>query len=124
MKKDLWVNGTYLDLWSVVHTLSGVFGGLVALFFSISFMVGFVAFCALAVLWEGFEYSIKVHETKRNRVTDVVLGAAGFVGSVDLFATGTNGLLFTAALLVGCVLLVMNYLGWRSYRRRQAVRGQ
>lgn len=78
VRTDIWREGKWLDLWSVVHFLSGIsvaFG--IALFGFELLAASLIAFLML-VAYELWEAMVQIHETPQNRVMDVVVGMTSF----------------------------------------------
>ena len=74
---DIWRHGRYVDLWSLVHLLSGA---LLALgFYGLGFgLAAAVSFSLLLlVAWEVFEWAMRIIEPTPNVLVDILLGAAG-----------------------------------------------
>jgi hypothetical protein len=71
-RDDFGREGRYVDLWSVSHLLGG------ALLAMLGIPLGWSV--ALAVGWEAVEVVARVHEYPVNRLLDVVLATAGWVG--------------------------------------------
>ena|SRR3989344_2277427 len=75
---DIWKHGKYLDLWSFVHFLSGfVLGGLFY-WLGFGFLWAFIYSALLLILWEVFEFFIKIIEPSVNVTVDIVIGLVGF----------------------------------------------
>jgi hypothetical protein len=75
---DTWGReGTYVDLWSIVHFLSGVLAYLMS--------IDLVYVVAIAVAWELIEVVARVQEHPFNRVADLILAMAGW-GAIRLFS--------------------------------------
>lgn len=77
-KKDIWKHGTYLDLWSVVHILSGALIASACFYFGINFFWSGVITLVLVILWELFEIMLKINEPRKNMLADIIIGMAGF----------------------------------------------
>lgn len=67
-----------LDWWSIPHFLFGVVMALGALVFAWPLYFAFVATLSIAILWEGFERRIRLHETRLNAKVDVLLPLIAF----------------------------------------------
>jgi len=76
--------GKYLDWWSVPHFTVGVLFALVG--------VGLVYVVAIAIVWEIVEVYARTREYQTNRITDVVLAAAGWLVA-NLLAAGPFAIL-------------------------------
>ena len=75
---NIWKHGKYLDLWSLVHFLSGFL--LCGLFYwlGLGFIWAFVYSTFLLILWEAFEFIIKIIEPSVNVTVDILIGLIGF----------------------------------------------
>ncbi len=112
-RTDAWREGKWLDLWSVVHLLSGFSTG-----FCI-FALGFDARASVAlafvlfVAYELWEAMVRIEEAPTNRFMDVVVGMLGFVPAFFSLAPALSGARFWgafAALLI--VNIVLAAIGW------------
>lgn len=80
VKQDsLGFEGKYVDWWSIPHFVAGVLFGLVGM------RLGYVVL--IASVWELVEVFAHTHEAPTNRVTDIVLAAAGWA-TANLLADG------------------------------------
>ncbi len=118
-RSDIWREGKWLDLWSVVHLLSGISVGLalvpLGLGVEASFIIAFLVF----VLYETWEAMVKIRETPQNRSMDVVVGMASF-GPTFFFSPGLPTPLFI--LVFGSTLTVniaMATFGWIASRKAE-----
>lgn len=116
-RRDVWREGKWIDLWSIVHLLSGASFGLVLgvlnLGTTASIVITFLSF----VLYETWEAMVKIIETPQNRFMDVVLGMVSFI-PVFLFSQGSPTDVFILAF--GFTLtanIVMATLGWLESRK-------
>lgn len=82
---DIWKHGTYVDMWSIVHLLSGfVLAGLFFLF-GFSFPVAIISSVFLLLFWEVFEAAVKIIEPSINVIVDIIIGFVGFLVGAQLF---------------------------------------
>ncbi len=82
---DIWKHGTYVDMWSTVHLLSGfVLAGLFFLF-GFSFPVAIIVSVFLLLFWEVFEAVVKIIEPSINVIVDIIIGFIGFLIGAQLF---------------------------------------
>ncbi len=121
-RTDIWREGEWLDLWSVVHLLSGVSTGfaLYVVHFgaSASLVLAFVLFVAYE-LWEAM---VRIKETPANRFMDVVVGMVGFYPAFVFIAPVFSGTTFWgvfAAILT--VNIWMATLGWIASQKAAAL---
>ena len=118
VRTDMWREGKWLDLWSVVHFLSGMSVGLG--FFFLGF--GALAASALAfvcfVAYEMWEKLMDIFETPQNRFMDVVVGMVSFLPTFFLLAPQFTRrelvLVFAVTFVVNVSLAV---LGWRASQK-------
>jgi hypothetical protein len=118
-RSDIWREGKWLDLWSVVHLLSGAsFGFSLSLLdfsASASILIALLSF----VLYETWEAMVKIIETPQNRFMDVVVGMISFF-PVYLFATKLSMSAFILAFgLTLTANVVMATLGWLESRKAE-----
>ena len=111
--------GRHFDLWALVHFCSGATFGAAALFFALSFQASFLILIIAAILWEMLEIYKEIKEFRLNRALDVLAAGIGF-GLLYFFLPLLNlpRLYLPVFLALVCLLAVLNYLGWRNYKRR------
>lgn len=117
-RTDIWREGDWLDLWSVVHFLSGgtIALALLALDFDAS-AATIIAFL-LMVMYELWEALVGIEETRANRVMDVVVGMASFVPTFFMLAPLLPAEQVASIFwLVLAVTLVLSAFGWRASRK-------
>lgn len=75
---DIWKHGTYIDLWSLVHLLSGFL--LAGVFYGsgTGFLQAFIFSALLLIAWEMFEWVVKIIEPSLNVMVDIIIGLVGF----------------------------------------------
>lgn len=118
-RTDIWREGKWLDLWSVVHLLSGV-----SVAFSIAWLgFGFPASAVIAFLlfvaYELWEAMVKIAETPQNRSMDVVAGMVSFVPTFFLVQGVSGSPLILASGLVLTVNVVLATFGWLASRKAE-----
>ena len=114
-----WSEGRYFDLWSLVHSLSGITLGFIIAFLQIQTVLAYTLAFVIIVLWEVFEKSVGIHETKENRVLDIVVGMIFFVVAYkvsDMIQANAQESLTIFSVLV---LAFLTLIGWLDYRKRQ-----
>ncbi len=121
-RSDIWREGKWLDLWSVVHFLTGISTGLgfsiLGFDFLPSVIIAFLAFTA----YEFWEARVKIRETPQNRVMDVVVGLASFVPTFLFVAPSLSFLeLFLAFWGVLGVNLTISYFGWDTSHKADLI---
>lgn len=117
-RTDIWREGEWLDLWSVVHFLSGLSIGLGL------YLLGFTAIAAtviaflMMVAYELWEAVVEIEETPANRVMDVVVGMISFGPAFFFlptwFTTDQLPLVFGVILMVN---LILSAIGWMASRK-------
>lgn len=121
-RTDIWREGKWLDLWSVVHVLSGVSMGLTAALLPFGTAASVVIAFLLLVAYEMWEAMVKIEETPQNRVMDVVVGMASFVPTLILLAPHLSGTVFILTFgLILTVNIVMSVFGWLASRKAAAL---
>lgn len=74
-----WLNGKYIDLWSIGHFLGGVGIGIGMYKIGLNYYESF-GFAGVGIIsWEVFEELHKDPECWQNRVVDAVIGIVGVV---------------------------------------------
>ena len=118
VRTDIWREGEWVDLWSVVHFLSGMsvaFGLYLLHFDAIAATV--IAFLGLT-LYEMWEALVKIEETFPNRCMDVVVGMASFLPTYFFLIPHLTHIGFPP--VFGGVLMmniVISALGWRASQK-------
>jgi hypothetical protein len=117
---DIWKHGTYVDLWSLVHLLSGFL--LSGIFYGTGtgFLQAFLFSFVLLVAWEMFEWIVKIIEPSLNVMVDIIIGLLGFfAGGYLYYELGMPfAQSFYPALAATLVLSVWGFLDFlkRGYR--------
>jgi hypothetical protein len=121
-RKDIWREGKWLDLWSVVHFLSGISMGFVISVLHFDTRGSIVIACILLIAYELWEAMVKIEETPTNRVMDVVVGMVSFLPTYLLLAPALVAPSFIIVFV--CVLtlnIVLSYFGWRESQKAAAL---
>ena len=117
-RTDIWREGTWLDLWSVVHFLSGVSIGFGFYFLPFGVFGSFALAFVSLVAYEMWEVIVHIEEAPTNRMMDVVVGMASFIPTYLFLAPHIVGPSF---LIVFGVLLVANVgfsvVGWQASQK-------
>src|SRR3989344_5453663 len=111
-----WKEGMYLDLWSVVHFITGLIFAAVFSAISDSFWLGFVILAFFTILYEFAEYAFKVREHIQNADCDVVFALCAFAIYFSQFSGWDNAWHWKAFALTVFVNLILTLLGYRAYR--------
>jgi uncharacterized membrane protein HdeD (DUF308 family) len=118
VRTDMWREGAWLDLWSVVHFLSGTSIGMGLYFFHFGAAASVVVTLLALICYEMWEAMVQIEETPANRFMDVVVGMASFLPTFFLVSPqlSTIGLYyaFAAVLVVNGVLSVF---GWKASQK-------
>lgn len=112
-RTDAWREGKWLDLWSVVHLLSGFSTGFTLFVLNFGAQASTLLAFVLFVAYELWEAMVDIKEAPTNRFMDVVVGMVGFVPAFFLIAPVLPGARFWeafAALLV--VNIALATIGW------------
>ena len=118
VRTDMWREGKWMDLWSVVHFLSGVSLGLGVYFFKFGIQSSFVIVFLLLVAYEMWEAMVKIEETPQNRFMDVVVGMTSFSPTFLYLApefTRAHLVLIFGLVLTGNTVLAT--FGWLESRK-------
>jgi hypothetical protein len=125
IRTDLWREGTWLDLWSVVHFLSGLSLGFGLSFFSFGAFPSFLLTVILLIAYELWEAMVRIKEAPTNRVMDVVVGTLGFACS---FWVVTPQLTTAQWLFSFEIVLTLNVIlaaiGWRASQKAEALKAR
>ncbi|MBM3261803.1 hypothetical protein FJY93_05355 [Candidatus Kaiserbacteria bacterium] len=121
-RTDIWREGKWLDLWSVVHFLSGISIGLGIAFFDFGTIASTVIVFILLVAYEMWEAMVQIHETPQNRVMDVVVGMASFLPTFAYFGRAHESSAFILAFGIVLTLnIVLATMGWYESRKAAAL---
>lgn len=115
VRTDIWREGEWLDLWSVVHFLSGMSVGFVLYLFHFDTLATVVITFILFTAYEMWEALVKIEETFPNRCMDVVVGMVSFLPTYFYLIPHLTSKGFIS--VFGGVLmmnLVMSALGWQA----------
>ncbi|MBI5457925.1 hypothetical protein HY971_04345 [Candidatus Kaiserbacteria bacterium] len=115
IRTDAWKKeGRYVDLWSVVHVLSGIALAFYPRYFGFSVLATFIIVTLLFIMYEMFEVIVKIEEYPTNRVTDVLFGLVGFapVYFVDQYLGSTTSIFLCG--IATTIVTVVSIVGWSS----------
>lgn len=118
LRTDIWREGKWLDLWSVVHFLTGVSLGLGISFFRFGTTGSIVIAFLLLVAYELWEALVKIEETPQNRFMDVVVGMTSFLPAFLILVPSLSS--FALILTSGLVLtlnILLSIVGWQQSRK-------
>ncbi|MEK7156514.1 MAG: hypothetical protein AAB790_01780 [Patescibacteria group bacterium] len=117
VRTDIWREGKWVDLWSVVHLLSGVSTAFAITWFGFGFAASAVIAFLLFVAYELWEAMVKIAETPQNRSMDVVAGMVSFVPAFFLVQILSGSALILAFGIVLTVNIVLATFGWLASRK-------
>lgn len=118
MTRDIWKHGKYLDLWSLVHFLSGAILASITWHVDLSFAWALGVSLVILLAWEMFEAVSKIIEPSVNVAVDIAVGLAGFFVSaylhflLDIPWSGTM-----LAVVLGSTLL-LSFWGFMDFLKR------
>jgi uncharacterized membrane protein YeaQ/YmgE (transglycosylase-associated protein family) len=114
---DIWKHGTYVDMWSVVHVLSGFL--LAALFYKTGYRLvpALVSSALLLIAWEAFEWLAKIIEPSINVAVDIVVGLIGFsVGVMIFYILGKPFEIYFYPILI--LTIALSVWGFIDFKKR------
>ncbi|MDP2648497.1 MAG: hypothetical protein Q8P19_01200 [bacterium] len=123
-RTDIWREGKWMDLWSVVHFLSGVSVALGLALLGFGTMAAFTISFLMLVAYELWEAMVKIEETPQNRVMDVVVGMVSFAPTFLYFTPILSGNLYLYIVVFGIVLAVniaLATFGWLASHKAAAL---
>lgn len=116
-RTDMWREGKWLDLWSVVHFLSGTSIGLGFYFLHFDALAAVLLALVALVAYEMWEMLVKIEETPTNRFMDVVVGMASFLPTYFVFAPPLQHVLLVSFSVVCTFNIALGALGWRESKK-------
>lgn len=117
-RTDMWREGKWLDLWSVVHFLSGASVGLGFYFLHFGALASVLLALVGLTAYEMWEVIVQIEERPTNRFMDVVVGMASFLPTFFLLAPRLSFIqLVEAFILVLAVNILLSIIGWRVSRK-------
>lgn len=117
IRTDIWREGQWIDLWSIVHFLSGAAIGFFPRYLGLDALPAFVIVFLLLVIYEMFEAIAKIEETRTNRIMDVVVGMVSFT---PVFILNQYLSLSTSFLLCGLITttsIILATVGWTASKK-------
>ncbi len=115
---SIWKHGKYADMWSLVHFLSGFL--LAGLFYLLgSSLAAALAFSLIImILWEVFEFSVKIIEPFTNIASDIFFGLAGFTLSTYLYSIKDLPFDTPLHIMILVVNLILGLWGFIDFLKR------
>lgn len=117
IRTDIWREGQWLDLWSVVHFITGAAIGFFPRYLGVDTVPAFAIVFLLLVMYEMFEAIAKIEETPTNRIMDVVVGMTSFT---PVYFWNQTLPLSYSILACGVILtssISLATLGWMASRK-------
>ena len=106
--RDVWKHGALIDLWTLVHILSGALLGVAASWIGFSFLTSLILAFLLLIAWEAYEWLLGILESPANVASDLVFGTLGFLAMTHFVHDGPPGIAEAGALILVLVALA----GW------------
>lgn len=116
---DGWAEGRYMDMWMLVHFLSGAVGGFSNVFFNLSTLTVSLIGLVVMIAWEIFERVRGIREASINRAIDVAVGMAGLWLAVLVARFVEPVVEYWLFGVTWAVALVLMAMGLRAYKRRK-----
>lgn len=122
VRTDIWREGEWLDLWSVVHFLSGMSTGFAIFFFNFAPVPATIIAFLLFTAYEMWEALAHIEETPANRFMDVVVGMVSFLPTYFFLAPrlSESGFISTAGTIL-IINIVLSVVGWRASKKAAAL---
>lgn len=118
VRTDIWKEGKWLDLWSVVHFLSGICVAFTLALFHFGLNATIVIALLLLIAYEMFEVIARIEETVTNRIMDVVVGMISFIPFFAFVIPKLSRIEFYAFFIPIFALDVgMSVVGWRESQK-------
>lgn len=115
VRTDIWREGLWLDLWSVVHLLSGFSIGFFAYFLKFDPLVLAVITFILLIIYEWWEAFVGIDEAPTNRFMDVVVGMVGYIPAYFYISpTLSHTAHIVTFVCVFAVNVIMSAIGWHA----------
>ncbi len=116
VRTDIWREGKWIDLWSVVHFLSGASLGFAIHFLGFDGLSAAVIALLLMIVYEFWEAAVKIKEYGSNRFADVIIGMASFSIAVFYIVPMTAGSreFYEISLSVFGINILLSVLGWKA----------
>lgn len=118
---DIWKHGRYVDLWSLVHVLSGALLGSGLFGLGYGLMTVIVLSLFLLAAWEVFEWAVRIIEPSPNVLVDMLAGALGMGAACYWHYALANGFSvpqFTVLLFATLALALWGFLDFHFHGYR------
>ena len=122
IRTDIWREGEWLDLWSVVHFLSGMSVGLGFYFLRFDALAAVALALVSFIAYELWERLVGIVETPANGFMDVVVGMASFLPAFFLLAPPlSKPHLVLVFGFIFAINILLSVLGWRASQKAAAL---
>lgn len=118
---NIWKHGKYIDMWSLVHFLSGFLLGGLFYWLGTNLVLTVVFSIGILILWEFFEFATGIIEPSPNVIFDIVTGLGGLLISISLYYWlnfSFNLSFFVTVLIVTSVLAVWGFTDFLKHGYR------
>ena len=115
---NTWKHGQYVDLWSLVHLLSGSLLCILLASLGLGFLLALLLVTALLCLWEVYEWLLKILEVPTNVAADLVIGMAGFLLAAYWHYFLGNAFPLGVVLALGILTALLSLWGFSDLVRR------
>jgi hypothetical protein len=107
---DIWKHGHVVDLWTLVHILSGMMLGIGSVWLGLPFLTAAILVFFLLGAWEAYEWLLKILEKPVNVASDLVFGMLGFFAIA--YAHYGIGMAIDPLLAGGLFVVLLALSGW------------
>lgn len=118
VRTDIWREGDWVDLWSVVHFLSGSSVGFSLYLFGFDALSATVIATILLIAYEMWEAMVQIEETRANRVMDVLVGLTSFFPTYFFLIPQLNRVeTYAVFALIFTINIALSVVGWMASRK-------
>jgi len=122
-RTDIWREGEWLDLWSVVHFLSGVSLSFGIYLFNFGTTASILIIFLLLVSYEMWEAMVRIEETPANRFMDVVVGMISFLLFFFFIIPNLSRDLFIfVSMPILAINITMSVFGWLASQKASSLK--
>lgn len=117
-RRSTW-RGTYADLWTLPHVISGFFIAYITLFLHTEYWTAFWMALSIGIGWELVERVTRLSRTEAytNSIFDIVGAQLGFVAGWWLFTRIANPTFELLGVLFLCLLFcIACFFGYRAFK--------
>jgi hypothetical protein len=121
-RTDIWREGKWLDLWSLVHLISGVSIGFGFYFLQFGTTASALFAFVLLVAYEMWEMIVQIEEAATNRCMDVVVGMVGFMPTFLFIAPSLPEAIRASVFGLTLTLnIILSIVGWHASQKAAAL---